>query len=86
MVVTFGLSSCYVNTFDIGQGAQKGIKVKKANHYLLGGLATINVADPEEMAGGASDYTVEIKHSFVDGLINAITFGIYTPTTTTVTK
>lgn len=51
MALSFGLSSCYVNTFDIGQGAQKGIKVKIANHNLLGGLATLNVADPEEMAG-----------------------------------
>jgi hypothetical protein len=38
------------------------------------------------MAGGASDYSVTITHTFVDGLLNALTAGIYTPTTTIVTK
>ncbi len=85
-VMVLGLSSCYVNTFNIGQGAQKGIKVSQKNHYLIAGLAPISVANPQEMAGDAKDYTVEIKHSFIDGLLNGITFGIYTPTTTTVTK
>lgn len=81
-----GMSSCYVNTFNVGNGAQKGIEVKKMNHYLIAGLAPISVSNPSEMAGGAKDYTVTIKHTFVDGLINAVTFGIYTPTTTVVTK
>lgn len=31
-----------------------------------------------------SDYTVTTQHSFLDGLIYALTCGIYTPTTTTV--
>jgi hypothetical protein len=38
------------------------------------------------MAGDAKDYQVTIEHTFVDGLINALTFGIYTPTTTKVIK
>ena len=38
------------------------------------------------MAGGATDYEVSVSHTFIDGLINAITFGFYTPTTTKVKK
>jgi hypothetical protein len=38
------------------------------------------------MAGGAKDYTVNIQHSFIDGLLSGLTGGLYTPTTTTVTK
>lgn len=38
------------------------------------------------MAGDAKDYQVTIEHSFIDGLLNAITGGLYTPTTTTVRK
>ncbi|MEZ4956287.1 MAG: Bor family protein [Saprospiraceae bacterium] len=80
------MGSCYVNTFNVGKGSQTGVKVKKMNHYLIYGLAPVGVSDPQQMAGGATDYTVTIQHSFVDGLLNAITFGIYTPTTTIVTK
>ncbi len=83
---TLLLSSCYVNTYNVGKGPQTGVEVKKANHYVIAGLAPIGVSDPIEMAGGATDYSVTIKHSFLDGLLAAITFSIYTPTTTVVTK
>ena len=38
------------------------------------------------MAAGAEDYTVKTEQSFVNGLVSALTFGIFSPTTTTVTK
>ncbi|MDT3404116.1 Bor family protein [Mucilaginibacter terrae] len=86
VVAVMSLSSCYVNTFNVGKGAQSNTSVSKWNHYVIFGLAPVGVSDPKEMAGGATDYTVTIKHSFVNGLVNAITFGIYSPTTTVVTK
>jgi hypothetical protein len=80
------LSSCYTYTTVVGKGAQGNTEVKKWNNYLINGLIPIGVSDPAAMADGASDYTVTVKHSFVNGLLSAITFGIYSPTTTTVTK
>ncbi len=80
------LSSCYTLTYTVGTGAQTGVQVKEKNHYLLYGLAPLETSNPVQMAGDTDNYEVTIQHSFVDGLINAITFGIYTPTTTTVTK
>ena len=80
------MPSCYVHTYNVGNGPQSGVKIKKPNHYFIYGLAPGKTADPIDMADGASDYSVTTKHSFVDGLLNAITFGIYTPTTTIVTK
>lgn len=83
----FLLSSCYTVKYDVGQGAKSGVEVKAKNHFLIAGLAPIgDQKSPDELAGGASDYGVTITHSFVDGLLSAITFGIYTPTTTIVTK
>ncbi|MBS1527519.1 MAG: Bor family protein [Bacteroidetes bacterium] len=79
-------SSCYVNTFNVGKGAQGTTTQTSWNHYLIDGLIPVQVSDPAKMTGGASDYTVTIKHSFVNGLLTAITFGIYSPTTTVVTK
>ena len=78
--------SCYTYTHSVGKGAQTGVEVKKPNHYFIYGLAPGKLSNPEEMADGATDYDVTITHTFVDGLLNAITFGIYTPTTTIVTK
>jgi hypothetical protein len=38
------------------------------------------------MAGDAQDYEVTITHTVVDGLINVLTSGFYTPTTTIIKK
>ena len=80
------LSSCYTYTIVVGTGAQGSQEVTAWNHYLIGGLAPVSVSDAAELAGDATNYTTEYKHSFVNGLIAGITFGLYTPTMTTVTK
>lgn len=80
------LSSCYSFTAVVGSGAQGNSQTTKWNHYVVYGLAPVGVANPKEMANGAENYTIHVRHSFVNGLVSALTFGIYTPTTTTVTK
>ncbi len=80
------MSSCYTYSFTVGNGPQTGVEVKEKNHYFIAGLAQGNQSDIKEMAGGAKNYKVTIQHTFVDGLLNALTWGIYTPTTTTVQK
>jgi hypothetical protein len=80
------LSSCYTYTTVVGKGAQGNTKVTAWNHYIIFGLAPVGVSDAKAMAGDAEDYTVTVKHSFINGLINGLTFGIYNPTTTIVTK
>ncbi|WP_202803344.1 Bor family protein [Pedobacter arcticus] len=80
------LSSCYSYTAVVGKGPQTNEKVVKWNHYVVYGLAPVAVSDAKTLVGDAKDYSLNIQHSFVNGLIGAITFGIYTPTTVTVTK
>jgi hypothetical protein len=53
---------------------------------VIYGLAPVGISNSKQMADGAENYTVHTIQSFVNGLVSAITFGIYTPTTTTVTK
>lgn len=79
-------SSCFVNKFDVGNGAQTHVKVKKWNHYVIDGLIPVGVSDPNVMADKAKDYTVTIKFSFVNLIVSGVTGGIYTPTTTIVEK
>ncbi|GAL79688.1 hypothetical protein JCM19274_3100 [Algibacter lectus] len=80
------LTSCYSYTSVVGSGAQGNSQTTNWNHYVIYGLAPVGVSDSKAMAGGAENYTVTTRQSFVNGLVSAITFGIYTPTTTTVTK
>lgn len=80
------MASCYTLTYTVGTGTQTGETIKKKNHYLIYGIASLKTSDPIKMAGDAKNYEVTIKHTFVDGLLNALTYGIYTPTTTIVKK
>lgn len=80
------MTSCYTYTATVGNGAQTGVEVKGANHYLIYGLVDVGTSDAKAMADGATDYNITTTHTFVDGLLSAITFGIYNPTTTIVTK
>lgn len=86
LVVLMTMSSCYTYTYTVGDGPQTNVTVTQKNHYFVYGLAPGTQSIPSEMAGDAENYRVTIQHTFVDGLINGLTFGIYTPTTTTVTK
>ena len=79
-------TSCYTYTTVVGSGGTKSQEVKKWNHYVLFGLAPVDVSDSKALAGTATDYTVTTKHTFVNGLIAGVTFGLYTPTTTYVYK
>ena len=86
LAIAASLSSCYCYTSVVGKGPQGNTETTQWNHYILFGLAPVGVSDSKQMADGATDYTVFTRQSFVNGLCSAITFGIYTPTTTTVTK
>ena len=80
------MSSCYTHKFNIGEGAKTGVTVTEKNHFFIFGLVPGKLSDPHKMADGATDFEVTEGWEFVDGLLNVITFGIYTPTTTTVQK
>jgi hypothetical protein len=80
------MTSCYSLSYSVGKGAQTGVEVKGKNHYLIDGLIPIGRTTPTELAGNATDYNVKIVHTFVDGLLYAITGGLYTPTTVIVKK
>jgi hypothetical protein len=86
LIVCCMLSSCYTYTSVVGKGPQGNQEITHHNHYLIDGLVPLKTSDSKAMAGGAADYSITTTHTFLDGLLLAITFGIYAPTTTTVTK
>jgi len=80
------LTSCFSYTTVVGEGAQTGQETTQWNTYMLYGLARVSLSDAKLMAQGAENYTVRTRQSFVNGLLSGLTLGIYTPTTTTVTR
>ena len=80
------LSSCFSYTSVVGEGAKGNTQTTKWNHYVIYGLAPVGVSNSKQMANGAKNYTVHTRQSFVNGLVSGLTFGLYSPTTTTVTK
>ncbi|MBE7641318.1 hypothetical protein GUB10_13335 [Salegentibacter sp. BLCTC] len=85
-VASILLTSCYSYTSVVGEGAQGNQEKTEWNHYVVYGLAPVGVSDSKEMAEGAENYNVHTRQTFVNGLVSALTFGLYSPTTTTVTK
>lgn len=86
VVTSLMLTSCFTYTAVVGKGSQTGVEVIGKNHFLINGLAPISVSNAKQMANGASDYDITVTHTFIDGLIAALTLSIYTPTTTIVKK
>lgn len=80
------MSSCYTHQFVIGEGPQTGVMITERNNFFLYGLVPGKVSDPQKMAGEAKNYEITETHTFVDGLIGVLTFGIFTPTTTNIQK
>ena len=82
------MSSCYNVKVANGDITSKTPVVKvnsEWNHHFLFGLIAGKNAKMEskDYVEGAENYVVKTNQSFVNGLVSLITFGIYTPTTTT---
>lgn len=80
-------SSCYTSKVAVGdiKVEDPTVKVNSVkNHNLIYGLIPLSKGyDAKNYVGNRTNYIVKTQHSFVDGLLNAITFSIYNPTTTT---
>ena len=80
------LTSCFSYTTVVGNGGTGQNQVTKWNTYFVAGLIPGKITPAKELAGGSENYTVTTKHSFLNYLVSGITFNIYAPTTTIVTK
>ncbi|WP_124032725.1 Bor/Iss family lipoprotein [Olavius algarvensis spirochete endosymbiont] len=81
------LSACFTYSVDYGEGPQKYVETEKMkNHYFIYGLVGLDEQPGVEPRSGTQDYRLTIEHTFIDLLLQYITMGIYTPTTTTITE
>jgi Bor protein len=72
------LSGCYHAVIDTGRPASTDmITIKWANSFIYGLVPPPMVNSATKCPNGVSK--VETQHSFLNGLVAAITWGIYTP-------
>ncbi len=69
------VASCASHKSVVGNGSQTGEKVKKRQWYALWGGVPIGAgADTKEMAGGASNYTIETSIDALALILNNVIF------------
>jgi hypothetical protein len=80
------LASCYTAEVVVGHPKPPYVKAGSfKNHHLIWGLVSVGHRhDAKELSGDVDNYVVQHQWSFIDGLVSTITYGLYTPTTTTV--
>lgn len=72
-VVVLMMSSCYSISHTVGTGSSTGETINKRQWYILYGAIPLTKVDTKALAGGAANYTITTKHSFVDYIIGAVT-------------
>jgi hypothetical protein len=85
--ILFLLSSCATQRFNVDndnirQNPKSNPHYQESSHFFIGGIGQTDYIDAAMLCkryGGVN--FVEVKHSFVDGLLAVVTYGIYTPRT-----
>ena len=82
------LTGCMTLNHDVGKGAQGSSSVEKRQWYAIWGLVPLSgEVDSQEMAKGATDYTVKSEQNIIDILLSIVTgFVTINCQTVTVTK
>ena len=88
MVTMLGLvaatAACYEHTFHVGSGAPAGPIVYQEwhNHWLGGLIGERQIDVTRECPSGNA--TIHDEQTFLNGLVEVLTTGIYAPTTVTI--
>ncbi|GHT33192.1 hypothetical protein AGMMS49574_18330 [Bacteroidia bacterium] len=80
------MTSCYTSQVLVGNVKKNQPLVYVAqtkNHFFIYGLIPLESQDVAgKLVGTRRNYVIETTHSFADVLLEIVTGGIYTPTTT----
>lgn len=82
LVCTLFLLACHPTHFVVGKGAQEKQVVTQRNNFLFLGLVHVGEApDPKTMSNQSPNYTITVKLTFTDVMLNVISLGFYSPLT-----
>ena len=74
----------YVNSVPINEEPSSPSK-QSWNHFFIGGIGQEQERDAAEICGGAEKVVkTSVQNSFLNGLVNILSYGIYTPRTSKV--
>ena len=78
------LQSCFVQEVSVGMSEDAPVQqvAKVKNHYFLWGLIQPKKYEAKNYVNNDKQFRLETKTTFWDGFLQALTSGIYTPTTT----
>lgn len=87
LIIAFTMSSCYTSSVYHGTVTKITPQVEIAvvrNPIMFWGLLPLKNADQKasDNVGNKTNYTTTTQWTFTDGLLNCVTMGIYSPTTT----
>lgn len=83
-VLLLPLAGCYAHTVHTGSGAPRGpVVYEEWEHFWIVGLIGHERIDVREICR-SGDATIRVEQSFLNGLVSAVTSGIYSPLTTKV--
>jgi Bor protein len=85
LTVVLPLAACYEHTYDAGRGAPNGrVVMKEWRSHWLGGLISPDQKLELAEVCPSGNATIHQEMSFLNGLVGALTSGIYYPSTVTV--
>ena len=80
-LLALSLAGCYQHTITVGAGAPHApVVLDQWEHFWIAGLVGHVDVDVERLCP-TGNATVVAKQTFLNGLVSALTSGIYTPTT-----
>lgn len=81
MLIALMLTGCATQTFQINPSSSASTPTKEDRQaFFVSGLGQTQTMNAAEICGGANKIIkVEAEHTFIDGLVGGLTWGIYTP-------
>ena len=82
IVVTMLLASCSTQTFNVSGMPMSKLRTDNMQTFFISGLGQEQKIDAGNVCGGPERVAkVQVKQTFLDGLLGGLTLGIYTPRT-----
>ena len=74
------VTSCATQTFRMGNNSSGNLRKETMQHFFIQGIGQDSVLNPVAYCGSLNRVAkVEVKQTFLDGFLEVLTWGIYTP-------
>ncbi len=79
-LLSLTVTGCAQQSFKLNNGVTVNPQETKTAHFFVSGIGQSDAIDAAKVCGGADKVVkTEVQQTFVNGLLDFVTFGIYTP-------